>query len=153
MKKYFDAHVYLSNFGSRALHLRLPLTSVDREAFRPYEVEDVVQISETKTHLVISIFSEEQPGRDYDEHDGDPSQVIHNLLPLRNALLRGDLRTLYIGWLRGVENSEGRDKTPEPPVPAGLGERDDTLECLTSFLWLDPELVETAARNSSPELS
>lgn len=35
MKRYFDAHVYLSNFGSRALHLRIPHALVDRESFRP----------------------------------------------------------------------------------------------------------------------
>lgn len=39
LKKYFDAHVCLGNFGSRAPHLRIPLALLDREEIRPYEHE------------------------------------------------------------------------------------------------------------------
>ncbi len=150
MKRYFDAHVYLSNFGSRALHLRLPRALVDRESLRPYEVEHVVEIRETAEHVVISIYSDQDEGRDYDEHDEDPSQVLDNLLPLRDEIARGDLRVLYVAWLVAAWNGSVDEDAPEPPVPPGLGERGAALESLVSFLWLDPELVEVAARRSPP---
>jgi hypothetical protein len=150
MKRYFDAHVYLSNFGSRALHLRIPLALVDRESFRPYEVEHVVEIREAPEHVVISIYSDQDEGRDYDEHDEDPSQVLDNLLPLRDEIARGDLRALYLAWLVAAWNRSVDEEESEPPVPPGLGERGAALESLVSFLWLDPELVEVAALRSPP---
>ncbi len=148
MKRYFDAHLYLSNFGSRALHLRLPLALVDREAIRPYEVKYVLEARTTRTHLVLSFHSDEEPGRDYDEFDGNPSGALGRLLPVRDLLARGDLRPLYLVWLLAVQNREIDDDTPEPPVPPGLGQRDGVLGDLANFLWLDPELVEVAACGS-----
>ncbi len=150
MKKYFDAHVYLSNFGSRALHLRIPRGLLGREEVRPYEVKRVLDMQETASHLVLSIYSNDESGRDYDEHDEDPSQVLDALLPLRDELARGDLRALYVAWLLAVRNGIVDEETEEPPVPAGLNEPSDGLKSLTSFLWLDPELVEVAARRSLP---
>jgi hypothetical protein len=151
MAEYFDAHVYLSNFGSRALHLRLPLDLVDEERIRLYEVDGVVAVETSGTHLVISIFSDDDSAPDYDEHDAEPTAVLDRLLPLRDELMSGDLRALYLGWLLGVRNRFVEDDTPEPPVPAGLGQPSPALEDLASFLWLDSDLVEVAARNSEPE--
>lgn len=150
MKKYFDAHVYLSNFGSRALHLRIPVDLLDREDAGRYEEDGVLVVRETADHLVLSIYSDEEPGRDYDEHDEDPSQVLDALLPLRDELARGDLRALYVAWLLAVCNGIVDEDAEEPPVPAGLNEPSDALKSLTSFLWLNPELVEVAARRSLP---
>jgi hypothetical protein len=150
MKKYFDAHVYLSNFGSRALHLRIPRGLLDREEVRPYEEEGVLVVRQTASHLVLSIYSDEEPGRDYDEHDEEPSEVLDSLLPLRDELARGDLRALYVAWLLAVRNRNVDEDTEEPPVPPGLNEPSEALKSLTSFLWLDPELVEVAARRSPP---
>lgn len=150
MKKYFDAHVYLSNFGSRALHLRLPLGLLDRETTRPYEVKHVFEVHQTPTHLVLSIYSNEESGCDVDEHDDDPGQVLDALLPLRNDLARGDVRSLYVMWLRAVKTGFVGADVEEPPVPPGLGEPSAALESLMSFLWLEPELIEVAARRSPP---
>lgn len=150
MKRYFDAHVYLSNFGSRALHLRIPLGLLSREEVRPYEEDGVLVVRQTASHLVLSIFSDEEPGRDYDQHDEDPSNVLDALLPLRDELGRGDLRALYLAWLLAVRNGIVDEDTEEPPVPPGLNEPSDALKSLTSFLWLDSELVEVAARRSPP---
>jgi hypothetical protein len=47
-----------------------------------------------------------------------------------------------------VRNGTVDEEAEEPPVPAGLNEPSDALKSLTSFLWLDPELVEVAARRS-----
>jgi hypothetical protein len=150
MKKYFDAHVYLSNFGSRALHLRLPLTLVDLDAIRPYEIEYVLEARPTATHLVLSFLSDDEPGDGYDSFDSDPSAVLGRLLPLRGMLASGDLRPLYLVWLLAVQNERIGDDEPEPPVPAGLGQMDGALKDLAEFLWLDPALVEIAAQRSAP---
>jgi hypothetical protein len=148
MKRYFDAHLYLSNFGCRSLHLRLPITLVEREAVRPYELDDVLGVHTTDSHLIYSLQSNEEPGRDYDGFDEDPSGVMSMLLPVRDLLALGDLRPLYLGWLVGVQNGLVDDDVQEPGVPAGLKQMTGVLQDLADFLWLDPELVEVAARRS-----
>lgn len=153
MKKYFDAHLYLSNFGSRALHLRVPLSLVDLINIRPYEVDEVLEAHETARHLVLSFYSDEDSGRDYDEHDEDPSEVMDSLLPIRDEIARGDLRALYIVWLLAVRNGLVDEKEIEPPVPDGLGELSAALESFVSFLWLKPEIVEVASLNSGSLLT
>lgn len=109
-----------------------------------------MEIREAPEHVVISIYSDQDEGRDYDEHDEDPSQVLDNLLPLRDEIARGDLRALYLAWLVAAWNGLVDEEESEPPVPPGLGECGAALESLVSFLWLDPELVEVAARRSPP---
>ena len=42
-----------------------------------------------------------------------------------SALLDGDDRSLYLGWLLGVQVGEVEDEDIEPPVPPGLGALDE----------------------------
>jgi hypothetical protein len=44
------------------------------------------------------------------------------LLPIRDELLRGDTRPLYLGWLARIGNGELRDDDREPPLPDGLAQ-------------------------------
>jgi hypothetical protein len=148
MKRYFDAHLYLSNFGSRSLHFRLPITLVDQGAVRPYELDDVLEVHTTHSHLIFSLYNNEESERDYDEFDEDPSCVMSMLLPVRDLLARGDLRPLYLVWLVGVQNGLVDDEVQEPPVPPGLKQMTGVLQDLADFLWLDPALVAVAARRS-----
>lgn len=71
------------------------------------------------------------------------------MIPIRAQLARGDLRSLYIGWLRCAQVGELNDRDTEPPVPAGLGQLDGSLERLVDFLRVDPDLLETAATASA----
>ncbi|AGA33407.1 hypothetical protein TVNIR_1745 [Thioalkalivibrio nitratireducens DSM 14787] len=73
------------------------------------------------------------------------------LLPLREELLRGDTRPLYLGWLARVSEGEFDAEEPEPPRPAGLGALTPAQQALAEFLLLDPDLVAAAAV-ASPEL-
>jgi len=150
MKRYFDAHVHLSDFGSRAVHFRLPNALVDREAVRLYQVNHVLEVASTTTHHVISFHSNEECGADPDCFDDDPYAVLGDLLPARELLATGDLRPLYLGWLLAVQNGWVDDETSEPPVPPGLGELDAVLTDLADFLWMDPALIKVAALGSGP---
>ena len=73
-----------------------------------------------------------------------------SLMPLRSDLLRGDLRCLYLGWLRCVQDGGLDEDKLEPPVPAGLKELSGPLHALIEFLEIDEDLVEVAARASKP---
>jgi hypothetical protein len=71
-------------------------------------------------------------------------------MPLRSDLLRGDLRCLYLGWLRCAQDGGPGEVKPEPPVPAGLKELSGPLYALIEFLEIDRDLVEIAAQASKP---
>jgi hypothetical protein len=86
------------------------------------------------------------------EWDGedDGTGWMASLMPLRSDLLRGDLRCLYLGWLRCArDGGPGEDKL-EPPVPAGLEELSGPLHALIEFLDIDEDLVEVATQASKP---
>lgn len=149
MRQYFDAHVYLSNFGSRNFHLRLPLGVLDTTVARQYELENVLEISGTKEHLVICCYCNDDSGEwGQDEHDDQPGEVMGRLLPLRDELLRGDLRMLYLVWLHALNSGYAGTDELEPPVPPGLKKLTAAQESLAGFFWLDQALVEVAARHS-----
>lgn len=55
------------------------------------------------------------------------------LVPLRDELLRGDLRPLYLGWLAGVTVGEVDNDTTGPEVPRGMGELSSAQQALADF--------------------
>lgn len=146
MKRYFDAHLYTSNFGSRVLSFRFPLDWIDLETMRPYEVEGALEMITTRSHFILSFILETDPG-EYDE-DEDNGETLSALLPIRAALARGDRRALYLGWLSGVQSGLVDAVTSEPPVPPGLDSCTFALDSLIGFLNLRDDLVAAAARNS-----
>jgi hypothetical protein len=148
MERYFDAHLYVSNWGSRILMLRLPRRLFEPERAAPYlpDAGDEGVCLWTKEDKVILRFevNDEEP----DLVDG--AGWLTSLLPLRNELLSGDLRSLYIGWLAHAWAGNLSDEEEEPPVPPGLRSLSPALDALADFLLLPPHLIEAAAQ-ASPE--
>ncbi len=70
------------------------------------------------------------------------------MVPLRDELLRGDLRPLYLGWLAGVCTGEIGDHVVEPEVQRGMSQLSAAQQALVEFLEIDPDLVAAAAANS-----
>jgi hypothetical protein len=152
MVKYFDAFLYVANWGTHRLMLRVPRGLLDVRAAGQYEVEGAVGIDETADHVIVELTSApEDGGGEWEEGEG----LLSALLPLRDALLEGDLRPLYLGWLSGVQwldeeyDAEAFDE-PEPPVPPGLGRLTRPLRDLAEFLRIDDDLLRVAAAASAP---
>lgn len=76
----------------------------------------------------------------------DGSGWMGRLAPLRDELLRGDLRPLYLGWLASA--GEFDDDTLEPELPAGLSDPTPAQQALTEFMEIDPDLLAAAAAGS-----
>ena len=73
------------------------------------------------------------------------------LAPVREELLRGDLRSLYIGWLASVDG-ETMDYEEMEPLPVyGLGSLTPAQEALAEFLEVDPDLLAGAGMGSPAE--
>jgi len=67
---------------------------------------------------------------------------------LREELAGGDYRSLYIGWLLGVQRGEVADDQIEPPVPANLSALSTTQARLVEFLRVDRDLLDAAAEGN-----
>jgi len=143
---YFDAFVYVANWGAREFHLRLPQELVDAKQLKAMLPGKSVQVRGAGKFVTISFESEVEPDDDWDDGTG----WMGSLISLRADLLRGDFRCLYLGWLFSVQNGEFSDEVLEPPVPAGLRELSAPYDSLIEFLGIDEDLVEVAASASEP---
>ncbi|MBE9109698.1 hypothetical protein IQ273_09760 [Nodosilinea sp. LEGE 07298] len=151
LAKYFDAMFYIANWGTWQIMFRFPKALVERSWFEPYEVEDAIAVTTTTHHLILNIEIREEEGlMGWVEGEG----WLPRLLPLRDDLLAGDLRLLYLAWLRLCPNlvEYGEDEDPtEPPVPSNLGKLTPPLKTFMELVELDPDLVAAAAQISSDQ--
>ena len=145
LEKYFDASVYVANWGTHEFCIRLPQGSVDYKLLHAMAPGKSLRVRKTATFVIVEFgFESEWDGED------DGTGWMASLMPLRSDLLRGDLRCLYLGWLRCAQDRGLDEDKLEPPVPAGLGELSGPLHALIEFLEIDEDLVEVAAQASKP---
>ena len=156
--RFFDAYMYMANWGSRRLMFRFPAGLLSREAIEPYCVEELIMFKTVGGSDILDMeLSEEEGSGTWIEGEGS----LSGLIPLRNDILHGDYRSLYLAWLKagslaGDEPPHGRKSTAprplEPPVPAGLKHLSPALKRLQDLFDIAPCLVEAAAE-ISPELA
>ncbi len=142
--KYFDAHAYAANWGSRVLMLRVPASGIDRPRLKPYFSGFGARMENAGKHVVFEFWADEE------EPDFDDSPLgsgLSEFIPLRQQLLQGDLRAAYLGWLAGVDRGAD-DAAREPSVPPGLDSLDGPLRALADLLGIDDSLISAAAEAS-----
>jgi len=146
LERYFDAFLYVANWGTREFHLRLPQELVDFKHLKSILPGKAAHVRSAGRFVIVSFETDVEPEDDWDDGTG----WMGSLVSLRSDLLRGDLRCLYLGWLHCVECHEFSEDALEPPVPAGLRELSAPLDSLIEFLGIDEDLVEVAASASAP---
>jgi hypothetical protein len=146
MARYFDAFLYLANWGHRQFALRLPTKCVRLDDTRPYRTQSAFSVRVCDDNLVLWFDSEDDDGDDLCESAG----VLSSLIPIRDELMRGDRRPLYLGWLLALQMNELDSDDVEPAVPPGLGELSACQEALVDFLRIDDDLLAVAAEASGP---
>ena len=145
LEKYFDAFVYVANWGTHEFYIRLPHGSVDYKLLKAMVPGESLRVRKTATFVIVEFgFESEWDGED------DGTGWMASLMPLRSDLLRGDFRCLYLGWLRSAQDGGLDEDKLEPPVPAGLKELSGPLHALIEFLEIDVDLVEVAGQASKP---
>jgi hypothetical protein len=156
MERYFDAFVYVANWGTHRLMFRIPERFLDVKAASAYGDDEALTLTAKKEHVVIAFHSHEEGGNWV-----DGESWMGSLIPLRDDLLRGDFRALYLGWLASFDGrgwyaaadlGDDGDQL-EPPVPPGLAKLSGPLKALAEFLRISEELIEAAAAVSSGEPS
>jgi hypothetical protein len=154
MERYYDAHLYLTNWGTHRIMLRLPRELLDIDVAEDHCVGDQVTVWTTGEFLVLDMTSED----DSDGWEYDPQGRLSTIVGTRTELATGDLRPLYLAWLAGYgawerdEDTFDRDEDHqlEPPVPPGLTTLTGAQQALAEFLRLDDDLLAIAAQTSPP---
>lgn len=147
MERCFDAFVYVSNFGYSRFMLKLPLDAIDIGCAKLYCRGLGARLKKLKTCVLVELALEGEPG-DW-EFDDDGFGRMSSLAPLRDDLLSGDYRALYLAWLLNIQYEEHDDEV-EPPVPAGLRKLTAPLKALADFLHIEESLIKVAAAGSEP---
>jgi hypothetical protein len=159
LAKHYDMMLYLANWGSKQLAFRFPKAAIDAQALQPYTFSvDGIEQTTVGEYVILNITFEEEEGMGWIDDEGQ----IASLAPLRDDMLRGDLRALYLAWLAAASHSGGmsdeadewdaaKDEDAndgeliEPPVPPGLGQLSAPLQAFVGFVGIDQDLISAAA--------
>jgi hypothetical protein len=150
---YYDAHFYIANWGTVRLGLAFPKGVITAKALQPYlwsgrRYENTLSIKEIGNRCVVWWERNDEGGWWETEGEG----LIDQLIAVREELMRGDYRSLFLGWLadfRLDEWQEPEDVTVEmPPIPAGLDHLSPALTTLIEHFPVDPDALAVAARRS-----
>lgn len=146
MERYFDFHFYYSNWGTRIVMLRVPKRLLDLKLAATYCRGNAAETWTKGDYVLLDVTSEEEP--EYDEEIDE--DYFQPMLALRDELMRGDHRLLYLLWLLEVQAEEADDDEHEPPVPPGLGELTMAQILFCEVMRVDRDLVRAAAERSAP---
>ncbi len=141
VERYFDAFLYLANWGTRRLMFRLPRGGLDSKTAGQYCFTDTASLIETDGHLILSLHVDREP----DDYWEEPGGQLAVMVQARSELAAGDLRLLYLAWLLALQSGEVDDEDTERPVPAGLGNLSASLQAVVDFFEIDEDLIAVAA--------
>ncbi len=144
--EYYDAHFYVANWGTVLFALAFPEGCVDQKAIRPYLTaptracgENTLTAKSMNGRLVLYWEkSEEECWDDWVEGTG----LLDRLLGIREEIMRGDYRALFLGWLAEFDlYQEGL----LPSIPLGMGSLTPALRELAEQLCIDPDMLRVSA--------
>lgn len=152
LAQYYDAMFYLANWGSRHLLFRFPASLVNVAEMQQYRVatidypSEAITVETVEDRVILGIRLDEEEGFDWVEGEG----WLDRMLGLREALLQGDYRVLYLAWLKGITLEYEVDlKALEPPVPPGLNALTPPLQTFVELFEVDANLLRIAAKSSA----
>lgn len=151
MRDYFDAMVYMANWGSRRLMFRIPLSLIDTKKVGWYCVSEEINAIATKESVVLDLNFHDEELAEWTEGEG----WLDELVELRAELIQGDFRILYLAWLKAAENAvraeDIDDDTLEPPVPPGLKQLSDAQNVFVRFLGINAAMLTIAIQKSAEQ--
>ena len=139
----------MANWCTGVFYLRLPKSTIKAGAFREFKTETTFSVRQTKSHWLLEWVLDES--EDYERFAVEDGRGwMGRLAPLRDELLRGDMRPLYLGWLAGVSTGEISETCLEPEPPPGLSRLSAAQQSLADFLEVDADLLVAAGRVDQP---
>lgn len=148
--KYYDAHFYIANWGTVRLALAFPKGSITAEVIRPYlwggkQYEDTLTFKKVGDRSIISWERNEEGGWGWTEGEG----LLDQLIGIREELMRGDHRALFLGWLADFHLEDRRNPKDNakvmPPISTGLDRLSPELGELIKHFPVDRDALAVAA--------
>lgn len=148
--KYYDVHFYIANWGTVRLGLAFPKGVIAPEVIEPYlrggeRYEDTLTFNEIGDRCIVWWERNEEGGWGWTEGEG----LIDQLIGIREELMRGDCRALFLGWLADFDPEEWRDPADGavvmPPIPAGLDHLSPAQTELIKHFPVDCDALAVAA--------
>jgi hypothetical protein len=148
--QHYDAHFYIANWGSVRFAVALPDGVPDPNAVEPYvhgheQYENTLTINSNGERTIVWWECNEEGGWGWTEGEGTISQ----LAGIREELMRGDHRSLFLGWLADFDPDEWRDPRDStvlvPPIPSGLDCLTPALHTLIEHFPVDQDAFAVAA--------
>ena len=147
----YDAHLHYANYGVRKIAFRLPAgLPFPKPVWSKYiGIGELTWMKDAKGKggiLTLDPFHEAGEIKEI----WDPGDYMDDVVEIRNRLVAGDLRALYLLWLcAALDDQSVSPDVIEPPVPGGLAECVESCEALLEFFGLDP-LILVAASEGAP---
>ena len=148
LHKYFDGFLYWANWGSPELAFRFPHGALPANFLEGYDFDEFVNFTKHKDYDILDIhFGEMEALDEWVEYE------LSSLLGVREELLEGDVRPLYIIWLAcqsmiWIEGDE-EEAAYAPAVPPAFGTLTAAQKALAELLRVPDELLGAAAQHSS----
>ena len=150
LRDYFDGFLYWANWGSPQLALRFPHGALPADLIDTYDFGEFVAFSKYQDYDILAIeFPELEAPDEWTDYD------LGSMIGIRDELMEGDLRALYIVWLAaqemiGIEEEDEEDDTKQsiPPIPPGFKKLTSAQQALADFLQVKPSLLAAAAQHS-----
>jgi hypothetical protein len=157
LHQYFDGFLYWANWGSPELALRFPHGTLPADLIdliNGYDFDDFVTFTQHPDYDILDIhFGEMEAPDEWTEYD------LGSLIAIRDELMEGDLRAVYIAWLASQRMMGSYDEEEEdeiisvPVVPPALGTLTAAQQALAELLQLPQELLDAAAQYSKAGIS
>jgi hypothetical protein len=145
LAQYFDAMLYVTNWGTRQLMFRLPKSVVNIDELAPYCISDIISTYIVNNHIILDIHFQYECG-EYTWLEGE--NCLPSLALLRRDILRGDLRVLYLAWLGAAVEYGDDENQLEPPIPANLDTLSAPLKDFVNLFEIAQYLIKVAVSNS-----
>ena len=100
METHFDVMLCVANWGTRRVMFHLPSSLIDINQLDSFSVSEeiAVWLSKDKKYTILDLnFDNEDMHGDWIEGEG----LLNELIDLREELIQGDFRLLYLAWLKG----------------------------------------------------
>lgn len=147
--QYFDAFLYLANWGSARLLFRFPKNAIDIDLVNTYAYDNAVVVKQHKDVVILEMNYYAEEGFGWVDGEGLLSQMVN----LRRDIMNGDMRAPYLMWLHAVSfdiecEVIHSDDITEPPIPPNLKFLTPELHAFKEFMIIEDELLETVAKYS-----
>jgi hypothetical protein len=146
LRNGYDVYFTYSSYGCREIRMRLPNgMPFPKQVWSKYVGREGLKWTSDKNGkagiLSVSPYLEDEndPVLEFDDY-------LDATVQLREMLIAGDLRALYVLWLCcAMDSNEDMAELMEPPIPHGLAVFPSQAKELLPFFTVDPLLIDAAA--------